>query len=237
MIICRRTSLNTVTPLCLACPLCQKTWRGVICVDYRKLNAITKKDKYPLPLVEETLTRLARARVFTKLDVRQAFYRIRMKDSVKDLTTFRTRYGTYRYKVLPFGLCNEPASFQRYINNALFDYLDDFCAAYVDDILIYSEDPLEHGIHVKKVLQRLSETGLQADIKKSQFFTTETKFLGYIITANGVRMDPEKAAAIKDWKPPTTLKGVQLFLGFCNFYRQFLKDCGRVVPPPNEAHW
>jgi hypothetical protein len=204
-------------------------WR--FCVDYRKLNAITKKDKYPLPLIEETLARLARARIFTKLDVRQAFYRIRMKDSVKDLTTFRTRYGTYRYKVLPFGLCNGPASFQRYINNTLFDYLDDFCTAYIDDILIYSEDPLEHEVHVKKVLQRLSDAGLQADIKKSEFFVTETKFLGYIISTGGVRMDPQKVAAIKDWKPPKTLKGVQSFLGFCNFYRQFLKDYGRVVRP------
>ena len=204
-------------------------WR--FCVDYRKLNAITKKDKYPLPLIEETLARLARARIFTKLDVRQAFYRIRMEDSVKDLTTFRTRYGSYRYKVLPFGLCNGPASFQRYINGVLFDYLDDFCTAYIDDILIYSEDPLEHEMHVKKVLQRLADAGLQADIKKSEFFVTETKFLGYIISTNGVRMDPEKVAAIKDWKPPMTLKGLQSFLGFCNFYRAFLRAYGRVVRP------
>ena len=133
-------------------------WR--FCVDYRKLNAITKKDRYPLPLIEETLARLARAKVFTKLDVRQAFYRIRMKESVEDLTTFRTRYGSYKYKVLPFGLCNGPASFQRYINDILFDYLYDFCTAYVDDILIYSEDPLEHDAQVKKVLQRLKEAGL-----------------------------------------------------------------------------
>jgi hypothetical protein len=125
-------------------------WR--FCVDYRRLNAITKKDRYPIPLIEETLARLARAKIFTKLDIRQAFYRIRLDEEAEDLTTFRTRYGSYKYKVLPFGLCNGPASFQRYINDVLFEYLDDFCTAYMDDILIYSEDPLEHEAHVSKVL-------------------------------------------------------------------------------------
>jgi hypothetical protein len=133
-------------------------WR--FCVDYRKLNAITKKDRYPLPLIEETLARLARAKVFTKLDIRQAFYRIRMKEGLEDLTTFRTRYGSYKYKVLPFGLCNGPASFQRYINDVLMEYLDDFCTAYMDDILIYSEDPLEHDLYIKKILKRLRAAGL-----------------------------------------------------------------------------
>jgi hypothetical protein len=125
-------------------------WR--FCVDFRKLNAITKKDRYPLPLIEEMLTRLLRAKIFTKLDVRQAFYRIRLKEEVEELTTFRTRYGLYKYRVVPFGLCNGPVSFQRFINSVLFDYLDDFCTAYMDDILIYSDDPLEHEVHVKKVL-------------------------------------------------------------------------------------
>ena len=204
-------------------------WR--FCVDFRKLNAITKKDRYPLPLVEETLQRLARAKIFTRLDVRQAFYRIRLKESAEDLTTFRTRYGSYKYKVLPFGLCNGPASFQRYINNILFDCLDTFCTAYMDDILIYSEDPLEHEAHVKTVLQRLRDAGLQADIKKSEFHVTKTKFLGYIISTDGIAMDPEKVAIIRDWVPPTSVKGVQSFLGFCNFYRSFLKNYGQIVRP------
>ena len=181
-------------------------WR--FCVDYRKLNAIIKKDRYPLPLIEETLARLAKAKVFTKLDIRQAFYRIRMKKGVEDLTTFRTRYGSYKYKVLPFGLCNGPASFQRYINDVLFDCLDDICTAYVDDILIYSDDPLEHEAHVKKVLQRLKDAGLQADIKKSEFSVTSTKFLGYIISTDGINMDPEKVAVVKDWPVPKSIKEV-----------------------------
>ena len=108
------------------------------CVDYRKLNAVTRKDRYPLPLLDETLARMSQAKIFTKLDIRQAFYRIRVHPDSEDLTTFRTRYGTYKYKVLPFGLTNGPATWQRYMNDTLFDYLDDFYIAYLDDIMIYS---------------------------------------------------------------------------------------------------
>ena len=122
------------------------------CVDYRKLNAITKRDQHPLPLIDETLARVAKAVVFTKLDIRQAFHRIRMDKLSELLTTFKTRYGTYKYKVLPFGLTNGPATYQRYMNDVLFEYLDLFCTAYLDDILIYSESITEHKIYVKLVL-------------------------------------------------------------------------------------
>ena len=203
------------------------------CVDFRKLNAITRKDRYPLPLLEETLARISKAKIFTKLDIRQAFYRIRMHPDSEDLTTFRTRYGTYKYKVLPFGLTNGPATWQRYMNDTLFDYLDDFCTAYLDDIIIYSEDPLEHEVHVRKVLERLRDAGLQADIRKSEFHVKRTKYLGFIISTDGVEADLEKTAVIQQWQPPRTVKGVQSFLGFCNFYRRFIKDYGRVARPLN----
>jgi hypothetical protein len=122
------------------------------CVDYYKLNSLTKKDQHPLPLINETLARIANAKIFTKLDIRQAFHRIRIDAASKELTTFRTRYGTYKYQVLPFGLTNGPATYQRYMNEVLFDYLDDFCTAYLDDILIYSDNVLEHEHYVKLVL-------------------------------------------------------------------------------------
>jgi hypothetical protein len=118
------------------------------CIDFRKLNQITRKDRYPLPLIDETLARISKAKIFTKLDIRQAFHRIRIDPQAEELTTFRTRYSLYKCKVLPFGLTNGPATYQRYMNNVLFDYLDDFATAYLDDILIYLEDPLEHEIHV-----------------------------------------------------------------------------------------
>lgn len=204
------------------------------CVDYRKLNEITKRDRYPLPLIEETLSRISQAKIFTKIDVRQAFHRIRIHPGDEDLTTFRTRYGAYRYKVLPFGLTNGPSTFQRYINNTLFDYLDDFCSAYVDDVLVYSDNLEDHRTHVRKVLERLRAAGLQADLKKSEFHVTETKFLGYIIGIDGIRVDPAKIEAILDWESPTNLKGTQSFLGFCNFYRKFIDEYSRIAGPLNK---
>jgi transposase InsO family protein len=201
------------------------------CIDFRKLNAITRKDQYPLPLIDETLARLGNAKVFTKLDIRQAFHRIRMDPESEDLTTFRTRYGSYKCKVLPFGLTNGPATYQRYMNDVLFDYLDDFCTAYLDDILIYSDNELEHEEHVKKVLERLRSAGLQADIKKCEFSVKRTKYLGFIVSTHGIEVDPEKVAVIHDWKQPKTVKGIQSFLGFCNFYRRFIRDYGRIARP------
>ena len=203
------------------------------CIDYRKLNSLTRKDRYPLPLIEETLARLAKAKIFTKLDIRQAFHRIRMDPESEELTTFRTRYGAYKCKVLPFGLTNGPATYQRYMNDVLFEYLDVFYTAYLDDILIYSEDPLEHETHVKKVLDRLRTAGLQADIKKSEFSVTRTKYLGFIVSTDGVATDPEKVEVVRNWQRPATVKSIQSFLGFCNFYRRFIRDYGRIARPLN----
>ena len=204
-------------------------WR--FCVDYRKLNAKTEVDAYPLPLIDEVLDKLRGAVIFTKVDVRQAFNRIRLHPDSVPLTAFRTRYGTYHYNVLPFGLCNGPATFQRYINEVLFELLDECCTAYVDDILIYSQDPLEHELHVRKVFERLRAAGLQVDIKKSEFSVTRTKFLGFIISTEGIAVDPDKISAITDWREPETVKGVQSFLGFCNFYRRFVRDFGFIALP------
>ena len=121
-----------------------------------------------------------------------------MDPASEDLTTFRTRYGAYRCKVLPFGLTNGPATYQRYMNDVLFDYLDDFCTAYLDDILIYSDNELEHEEHVTKVLERLRKAGLQADIKKCEFSVTRTKYLRFIISTNGIEVDPEKVEVIRN---------------------------------------
>ena len=201
------------------------------CVDYRKLNAISKKDRYPIPLVDELMERLNGAKYFTKLDIRQGFHRIRMDPETEDLTSFRTRYGTYKYKVVPFGLSNGPAVFQRFINTTFFDYLDRFMTAFIDDLLIYSKNLKEHKDHVKKVLNRLREAGLQASILKCEFHVQRTKYLGFIISTNGIEVDPEKIEIIQNWTTPTTVKGVQSFLGFCNFYRRFVKGYSRISKP------
>ena len=156
-----------------------------------------------------------------------------MHPDSEEMTTFRTRYGSYKCKVLPFGLTNGPATYQRYMNDVLFEYLDDFYTAYLDDILIYSENQAEHEEHVKKVLERLRKAGLQADIKKSEFHVTRTKYLGFILSTQGVEVDPAKTEVICQWKVPTTVPGVQSFLGFCNFYRRFIREYGRVARPLN----
>jgi hypothetical protein len=117
------------------------------------------------------------------------------------------------------------------MNDVLFDYLDDFCTAYLDDILIYSENELDHQEHVRKVLLRLREAGLQADIKKSEFNVRRTKYLGFFVSTEGIEVDPEKTATIRNWERPTTVRGVQSFLGFCNFYRKFILNYGRIARP------
>ncbi len=201
------------------------------CVDYRKLNALTRNDPYPIPRIDELLSRVTKAKVFTKIDIRQAFHRIRMDPESEEYTTFRTRYGAYKCKVLPFGLCNGPATFQRYMNDVLMDYLDRFCIAYLDDILIYTKDPRQHDEHVRKVLDRLREAGLQADIRKCEFGVQRTKYLGFILTTKGLETDPDKTEPLRNWVRPDTVTGVKSFLGFCGFYRQFIRDFGKIAKP------
>ena len=202
-----------------------------VCVDYRKLNAVTRKDAYPIPRIDELLARPGKAKIFTKFDIHSAFNKIRMDPASEEYTTFRTRYGTYKCKVLPFGLCNGPATYQRYMNDVLMDYLDDFCIAYLDDILIYSEDERSHVRHVKLVLKRLRQAGLQVDLKKSEFHVTRTRYLGYVLTNKGLEVDPEKVEALRNWARPTTVTGVKSFLGFTGFYRQFIPGYSRIAKP------
>jgi hypothetical protein len=203
------------------------------CVDYRGLNRITRKDRYPLPLIYETLRNIGKARWYTKLDVIAAFHKIRIAEGDEWKTAFRTRYGLFEWMVTPFGLANAPSTFQKYINWALRDYLDEFCSAYVDDVLIYSSGSRkEHQDHVRKVLQRLREAGLQLDIDKCEFEVQSTKYLGFIIEAEkGVRMDPEKVKAILEWQAPKSVKGIQSFIGFANFYRVFIRSFSEIVRP------
>jgi len=204
-----------------------------LCIDYRALNAITRKDRYPIPLIQETLRKIADARWFTKLDVKAAFNKIRIAEGDEWKTAIRTRYGLYEWLVTPFGPVNAPSTFQRYINYALRDYLDEFCSAYIDDILIFSSGSRsDHRKKVLKVLDKLTEAGLYLDISKCEFECTSTKYLGYIIEAGrGLRMDPDKVKAIKEWEAPTTVKGVRGFLGFANFYRQFILGFSELVDP------
>jgi hypothetical protein len=203
------------------------------CVDYRALNAIMKKDRYPLPLIKETLNQIGRAKWYTKLDVTAAFHKIRIKEGDEWMTAFRTRFGSYEWMVTPFGLANAPSTFQRYINWVLRDLLDETASAYLDDILIFTDGTLsQHHDDVRQVLKRLQDAGLYLELKKCEFDVRTTKYLGFILEAGkGIRMDPEKTQAIQNWQPPTTIKGVRGFLGFANFYRRFIPNFGRLADP------
>ena len=204
-----------------------------LCVDYRGLNAITVPDRYPLPLFKETLRQLSKSKWFTKLDVKSAFHRLRIKEGDEWMTAFRCRLGLFEWLVTPFGLINAPASFQRYINEQLRENLDINATAYMDDILIYtgsSED--DHWKTVREILNKLSKAGLYLDIDKCEFLRKEVKYLGYVIRAGeSLTVDPAKVKSILEWKPPTSVKGVRSFLGFANFYRCFVKNFADLAGP------
>jgi len=224
----RPSKSSVASPILLA----QKPGGGVrICVDYRGVNDITLKSRYPIPLIKETLDAICKAKIFTKLDVIAAFNRVRIAEGHEWLTAFITRFGLYESLVTPFGLQGAPATFQNYINDILYDLLDDCATAYLDDILIYSGNTPDHVSQVREVLKRLIDAGLQADLDKCDFHTTRTKYLGLIITPGGIEMDPEKVTAITAWEPPTTKKQLQRFLGFANFYRRFIRDFSGVARP------
>ena len=202
-----------------------------LCVDYRGLNAVTKKNRHPLPLISETLDRLSGAQVYTKLDLRDAYHRIRIRQGDEWKTAFRTRYGHYEYLVMPFGLANAPATFQAYINKALAGLIDVTCVVYIDDILIYSEDAENHNRHVREVLARLRQYSLFAKLSKCEFSKTEVEFLGFIVSTNGVKMDEERIETVSQWPVPTTFKELQQFLGFTNFYRRFIQSYSKLASP------
>jgi transposase InsO family protein len=202
-----------------------------LCVDYRGLNRVTKKNRYPLPLLSEILDRVSGARYFTKLDLKDAYHRIPIAERDQWKTAFRTRYGHFKYTVMPFGLTNAPATFQAYINEALQGILDDCCVAYMDDILIYSRTAEEHATHVRSVLERLRKYSLYANLAKCEFWVQEVAFLGYRVGVAGVSMDKSKSEAIATWPRPGSFRDIQVFLGFANFYRGFIRGYSAVVAP------
>jgi transposase InsO family protein len=202
-----------------------------LCVDYRALNRVTKKNRAPLPLIGEILDRLSKAKVYTKLDLKDAYHRIRIEPGDEWKTAFRCRYGHFEYCVMPFGLANAPATFQTFINEVLGDLVDTICIVYLDDILIYSENEEEHTQHVHRVLERLQQNNLYANLAKCAFDVHEVDFLGYIVDPQGVKMEPSRIEAIRSWPVPRSVKDIQVFIGFAGFYRRFIKNYSKVTAP------
>ncbi|KAL0157924.1 hypothetical protein M9458_046000, partial [Cirrhinus mrigala] len=201
------------------------------CVDYRGLNQITIKNRHPLPLTNTALDALSGARFFTKLDLRSAYNLVRIREGDEWKTAFITPTGHYETLVMPFGLCNSPSVFQQFINDVLRDMLGRWCYAYLDEILIYSKTLEEHTQHVRAVLRRLLAHQLYCKLEKCAFHQHTTTFLGFVISSQGVAMDPQKLEAVRSWPLPTSLKQLQRFLGFANFYRRFIQGFSATAAP------
>ena len=202
-----------------------------LCVDFRGLNKISKKDRYPLPFISDLLSTAGKARIYTTLDLRHAYHLVRVAEGDEWKTAFRTRYGSFEWLVMPFGLTNAPAAFQRFMNDIFSDLLDVSVTIYLDDILIYSDNPADHKQHVREVLRRLRKHGLYARPDKCHFSTDTVEYLGFILSKEGLKMDQSKVQTIQDWPEPRKVKDIQSFLGFANFYRRFISGYSDIVVP------
>ena len=209
--------------------------RGLrLCVDYRGLNSVTIPNRYPLPLMQELQDRVQGAQWLTKMDLKNGFNLIRIREGDEWKTAFRTRYGLYEFQVMPFGLTNAPSTFQDMMNHVLSDLLDVGVLAYMDDILVYGKTREEHDQLVIEVLRRLQENGLAVAPEKCVWRAQEVEFLGYVIGKKGIEMAKNKVEAVLDWKTPKSLTEVQSFLGFANFYRRFIQDYSKIARPLTE---
>ncbi|KAL0451353.1 UNVERIFIED_CONTAM: Retrovirus-related Pol polyprotein from transposon [Sesamum latifolium] len=202
-----------------------------LCIDYRQLNRITIKNKYPLPRIDDLLDQLKGATVFSKIDLRSGYWQLRIEEGSISKTAFRTRYGHYEFVVMPFGLTNAPAAFMSLMNKTLQPFLDQFVIVFIDDILIYSRSPKEHEQHLWTVLQILREKQLYAKFSKCEFWMEEIAFLGHVVSKEGVQPDPAKVRAILEWEPPKNVSEVRSFLGLAGYYRRFVKDFSVVAKP------
>ncbi|KAJ8354748.1 hypothetical protein SKAU_G00223150 [Synaphobranchus kaupii] len=193
-------------------------------IDYRGLNEVTIRNKYPLPLINSAFEPLNQAVIFSKLDLRNAYHLVRIREGDEWKTAFNTSLGHYEYLVVPFGLTNAPAVFQVMVNDVLRDLLGRFVFVYIDDILIFSKTPQEHVLHVREVLQRLLENQLFVKAEKCSFHTSSVPFLSFIIMEGRIRADPTKVKAVTEWPQPSTRKHLQQFLGFANFYHRLIRN-------------
>ena len=173
-----------------------------MCIDYRQINKVTEKNKYPLPRIEDLFDKLKGVSVFSKIDLRSAYYQLQVKDVDVPKIAFRTRYGHYEFLVMPFGLTNAPTAFMNLMNRVFHPYLDQFVVVFIDDILVYSKDAQEHEQHLRIGLHILGEKQLFAKLRKCDFWLKEVSFLSHIVSVEGIRVDLAKIEAIVSWKPP-----------------------------------
>jgi hypothetical protein len=182
-------------------------------MDYRSLNGVTMKNKYPLPRIEDLFDRMRDARVFSKIDLRSGYHQMKIRPSDIPKTAFSTRYGLYEFTVMSFGLTNAPAYFMNLMNKVFMEYLDKFVVVFIDDILIYSRNESDHEQHLRLVLQKLRDNQLYARYSKCEFWIDEVSFLGHILSNGGISVDPAEVKEIMEWSIPTIVTEIQSFLG------------------------
>jgi hypothetical protein len=202
-----------------------------LCIDYRQLNKVTIKNKYPLPRIDDLFDQLGGASVFSKIDLRSIYHQVRIKGKDIHKTTFRTLYGHYEFVVVPFGLTNAPATFMCLMKNVLSKFLDKFVLVFIDDILIYSKNREEHEEHLRLVLQVLREHQLYAKFSKCDFFQKKIHYLGHVLSKEGVAVDPDKIRSIMEWPTPKDVSDIRSFMGSTGYYRRFIKDFSKIGCP------
>ena len=202
-----------------------------LCIDYRELNKVTIRNQYPLPRIDDLFDQLQGARVFSKIDLRSGYHQLKIRSKDVPKTTFKTRYGHYEFLVMPFGLTNAPVVFMDLMNRIFQPYLDQFVIVFIDDILIYSGSKEDHEEHLRVLLQILRENQLYAKFSKCQFWLDSVAFLGHVISAEEVYVDPQNIEAIVNWKPPTNVTKIRSFLGLAGYYRKFVEGFSKLAAP------
>ncbi|MBW0487670.1 hypothetical protein O181_027385 [Austropuccinia psidii MF-1] len=200
-----------------------------LCVDYRKLNAVTRKSKYPVHPMNQLLNFFNGSSIFSKVDLDGAYSLLRIKEGDKHLAAFRTKYGSYEYLVIPFGLINAPASFKNLVNDIFQDLLDVYAVVYLDDIMVFSKSEEEHVTHMFTPLSRLRANNLFAKAFKCLFHVSGVEYLSYIVSSEGLKKYQEEVKQILNWPPPRNLKDLQSFLGFANFYHRFINNYSKKI--------
>ncbi|KAL4022801.1 hypothetical protein IC575_016547 [Cucumis melo] len=202
-----------------------------LCIDYRELNKVTVKNRYPLPRIDDLFDQLQGATVFSKIDLRSGYHQLRIKDEDVPKTAFRSRYGHYEFIVMSFGLTNAPAVFMDLMNRVFREFLDTFVIVFIDNILIYSKTEAEHEEHLRLVLQTLRDNKLYAKFSKCEFWLKQVSFLGHVVSKAGVSVDPAKIEAVTGWTRPSTVSEVRSFLGLAGYYRRFVENFSRIATP------
>ncbi|GJQ90888.1 putative reverse transcriptase domain-containing protein [Tanacetum coccineum] len=202
-----------------------------MCIDYRELNKLTVKNRYPLPRIDDLFDQLQGSSVYSKIDLRSGYHQLRVREEDILKTAFRTRYGHYEFQVMPFGLTNAPAVFMDLMNRVCKPYLDKFVIVFIDDILIYSKNKQEHKEHLKLILELLKKEELYAKFSKCEFWIPKVQFLGHVIDSEGIHVDPAKIKSIKDWTSPKSPMEICQFLGLVGYYRRFIKGFSKIAKP------